>query len=58
MTRPVTLHVARPVCLTARALSKAVRDGRTACEVSSLAYVLRNVPAVELTPEWRPALAG
>ncbi len=58
MIRLVALHVARPVCLTARALSKAVRDGRAAFEVSSLAYLLRNVPAVELTSELRPALAG
>ena len=58
MIRLVALHVARPVCLTARALSKTMRNGRAAFEVSSLAYLLRQVPAFELAPEWRPALAG
>jgi hypothetical protein len=58
MIQLVALHVARPVCLTARALSTTMRNGRAAFEVSSLAYLVRNVPAVELTSERRPALAG
>ncbi len=58
MIRLMALHVARPVCLTARALSKAVRDGRAAVEVSGLTHLLRHVPAFEPTLEWRPALAG
>ena len=58
MIQLVALLVARPVRLTARALSEAVRDGRAAFEVSSVAYLLRHVPAFELAPECRPALAG
>jgi hypothetical protein len=58
MIRLVAPLVARPVRLTARALSEAVRNGRAAFEVSSVAYLLRQVPAFELAPEWRPALAG
>jgi hypothetical protein len=58
MIRLVALLVARPVRLTARALSEAVRDGRAAFEVSSVAYLLRHVPAFEPRPKWQPALAG
>ena len=58
MIRLVALHIARSVRLTARSLSEAVRDARAAVEVSSIAYLLRHVPAIKLAPEWRPTLAG
>jgi hypothetical protein len=50
MIRLIAAHLPRPVRVT-------LRDFRSAFEVSSVAYLLRNAPDLAPAPEPQPALA-